>query len=79
MIINGEELIFSILFDITDRKKAETAVLEKSRELQDAYEATLEGWSNALELREHETAGHSKRVVELTLAICRKLTYQMKR
>ncbi len=73
VIINGEELIFSILFDITDRKKAETAVLEKSRELADAYEATLEGWSNALELREHETAGHSKRVVELTLAICRKL------
>ncbi len=73
VIINNEELIFSILFDITDRKRAEVAVLEKTRELADAYEATLEGWSNALELRERETAGHSKRVVDLTLSICRKL------
>lgn len=71
--INGEELIFSILFDISERKKAEVAVQEKTRELADAYEATLEGWSNALELRERETAGHSKRVVEMTLSICRTL------
>jgi HD-GYP domain-containing protein (c-di-GMP phosphodiesterase class II) len=34
--------------------------------LVDAYEATLQGWVHALELREHETADHSRRVVELT-------------
>jgi PAS domain S-box-containing protein len=36
-------------------------------ELARAYDATLEGWSHALELRERETAGHSQRVVDLTL------------
>jgi PAS domain S-box-containing protein len=71
--INNEDLLFCIIFDISDRRKAEDAVLDKTLELSDAYEATLEGWSNALELRERETAGHSKRVVELTLAICREL------
>jgi len=39
--------------------------------LSNAYDATLQGWSNALELRERETAGHSNRVVKLTLALAR--------
>ena len=34
-----------------------------------AYDLTLEGWSNALELRDSETQGHSKRVVDLTIEI----------
>lgn len=34
-----------------------------------AYDATLEGWAKALELRDRETWGHSNRVTELTLHI----------
>jgi HD-GYP domain-containing protein (c-di-GMP phosphodiesterase class II) len=34
-----------------------------------AYDSTLEGWSHALELRDRETQGHSKRVVDLTVEI----------
>jgi PAS domain S-box-containing protein len=44
-----------------------------NRELAHSYDATLEGWSNALELRERETAGHSQRVVQLTQNIAREL------
>jgi PAS domain S-box-containing protein len=45
-------------------------MLEQSNtELALAYDATLEGWSHALELRERETAGHSQRVVSLTLRL----------
>ncbi len=40
-----------------------------NRELAFSYDATLAGWSNALELRERETAGHSQRVVQFTLNI----------
>jgi len=36
-------------------------------ELTMAYDATIEGWSQALELRDQETRGHSNRVLELTL------------
>jgi PAS domain S-box-containing protein len=36
-----------------------------------AYDTTLEGWSRALDLRDRETEGHTKRVVELTLRLGR--------
>jgi len=38
-----------------------------------AYDATIEGWARALELRDMETEGHSRRVVDLTLLLARKL------
>jgi PAS domain S-box-containing protein len=38
-------------------------------ELTLAYDATLEGWSKALELRDQETQGHSQRVTEMTLRV----------
>jgi len=34
-----------------------------------AYEATIEGWSRALDLRDKETEGHTQRVTELTLRL----------
>jgi len=38
-------------------------------ELMLAYEATLEGWSAALDLRDHETEGHTQRVTEMTMEL----------
>lgn len=38
----------------------------QTMELQNAYEATLEGWALALELRDKETQGHSLRIANLT-------------
>ncbi len=40
-------------------------------ELKHAYDATIAGWSRALDLRDHETEGHSERVTELTLRLAR--------
>ncbi|HEX2981590.1 MAG TPA: HD domain-containing phosphohydrolase [Anaerolineaceae bacterium] len=40
-------------------------------ELTLAYDATIEGWSRALELRDRESEGHSERVTDLTLRIAR--------
>jgi putative nucleotidyltransferase with HDIG domain len=50
--------------DITERVLAEEGTLR-------AYDETIEGWSNALELRDEETEGHSQRVTEMTLNIAR--------
>jgi len=36
-----------------------------------AYDATIEGWSHALDLRDEETEGHTQRVTELTLQLAR--------
>lgn len=40
-----------------------------AEELARAYDATLEGWSRALDLRDHETEGHARRVTELTVRL----------
>lgn len=42
------------------------ALRKSNQDLLEAYEATLQGWSRALELRDQETQGHSVRVVDLT-------------
>jgi PAS domain S-box-containing protein/putative nucleotidyltransferase with HDIG domain len=36
-----------------------------------AYDATIEGWARALDLRDHETEGHSRRVTELSVSLAR--------
>ena len=40
-------------------------------ELTIAYDATIEGWSCALDLRDRETEGHTQRVTEMTLKLAR--------
>lgn len=46
---------------------------QANQELKTAYDATLLGWSRALELREQETAGHCQRVVSLTLMMAERV------
>ncbi|MFZ5910958.1 MAG: HD-GYP domain-containing protein [Chloroflexota bacterium] len=44
-------------------------------ELQIAYEATLQGWVRALDLRDKETEGHTQRVTALTQELARKMGF----
>ena len=44
---------------------------QSNTELSRAYDATIEGWSRALDLRDRETEGHTQRVKELTLRLAR--------
>jgi response regulator RpfG family c-di-GMP phosphodiesterase len=59
------------------RREAEHALRERecqsALELSAAYDATLEGWARALELRDRDTEGHSRRVTELTLRLARRI------
>lgn len=70
--------------DITERIKLENSlkqlnteleqrVRERTAELAQAYDTTLQGWAKALELRDKETEGHSRRVTEMTLVLARVL------
>jgi HD-GYP domain-containing protein (c-di-GMP phosphodiesterase class II) len=52
------------LFDTVQRSNMELSV---------AYDATIEGWSRALDLRDRETEGHTRRVTETTLRLARAL------
>ena len=49
----------------------EKRVRSRTQELAEAYDVTLEGWAKALELRDKETEGHSRRVTETTLSVAR--------
>ncbi len=40
-------------------------------ELMQAYDATIEGWSRALDLRDKETEGHTQRVTEMAIKLAR--------
>lgn len=44
-----------------------------NQELSLAYDTTLEGWGKALELRDKETEGHTRRVTNLTLELARQM------
>ncbi|THF84351.1 PAS domain S-box protein [Deinococcus sp. KSM4-11] len=45
----------------------------RNMELRLAYDETIEGWARALDLRDKETEGHSRRVTELTVELCQHL------
>lgn len=51
----------------------EKRVQERTQELAEAYDTTLEGWAKALEYRDKETEGHSRRVMGATIKLARAL------
>ncbi|NBC96882.1 MAG: HD domain-containing protein [Deinococcus-Thermus bacterium] len=57
--LGGRDRLITALADLTDRTEA--------------YEQTLVGWARALDLRDHETAGHALRVTALAEALGRRL------
>jgi HD-GYP domain-containing protein (c-di-GMP phosphodiesterase class II) len=50
----------ALLFNEMERSNVELSI---------AYDATIEGWSRAMDLRDRETEGHSERVTKLTLRL----------
>jgi PAS domain S-box-containing protein/putative nucleotidyltransferase with HDIG domain len=45
----------------------------QATELKRAYDATLEGWAHALELRDKETQGHSLRIANMTIELAKRM------
>jgi PAS domain S-box-containing protein len=48
-------------------------------ELSLAYNETIQGWSHALDLRDHETEGHTQRVTEMTVRLARAMGFDGER
>jgi cyclic di-GMP phosphodiesterase len=67
------------LLGITQLNRYQKLIQERAKlrevnaQLLSAYEATIEGWSHALDLRDRETEGHSRRVTELTVKLAQAL------
>jgi len=70
----GEEKGFSAFIrDVTDIREAERQVARTHQELTESYDATLQGWSTALDLRDNETEGHTQRVTDNALRLAKAL------
>ena len=50
-------------------EELEQRVRDRTVELEEAYDITLEGWAKTLELRDKETEGHTWRVTEMTMKL----------
>lgn len=50
-----------------------SSLQRSNAELVMAYDATIEGWSRALDLRDRETEGHSLRVTQMTLQLAQSM------
>ena len=63
------------LLGITQLNRYQKLIQERAKlrevnaQLLSAYEATIDGWSHALDLRDRETEGHSRRVTQLTIKL----------
>jgi putative nucleotidyltransferase with HDIG domain len=65
-------LSFQVSLALTNSKlyqKAQQAIADISQ----AYDATLEGWSRVLDMRDHVTDEHTQRVADLTVALARRM------
>jgi diguanylate cyclase (GGDEF)-like protein/PAS domain S-box-containing protein/putative nucleotidyltransferase with HDIG domain len=70
---NNVSYMILICSDITERINNQKEIISKNKALKDAYFQTIFGWSQALELRDMETLGHSKRVTIITLRLAKEL------
>jgi len=60
--ISHLKIVGDSIANLLERKYAEENLLN-------AYDTTLEGWAKALELRDKETEGHTRRVTDLTMKL----------
>lgn len=67
----SEPAIQVVVRDIDKRKVAQEQVHSLNQKLIEAYDATLAGWSEVLELRDKETEGHSQRVTRMSLHLAK--------
>ena len=74
-VTEGEIRLLTSIAEMAGNALHRTALheqtLQDAIELARAYDTTLEGWARALELRDQETEGHTRRVTEMTLRLAR--------
>ena len=73
LAVEGRELILSVTRDITERKQAETQVRQGLDSLRRALQGTVAVLANTVEIKDPYTAGHQRRVSQLSCAMAREL------
>jgi len=78
-LIDGERVLLSVIRDITERRRAEAALMETTTRLRLTVQAAVAALGAAAELRDPYTAGHQRRVAELACAIAGELGWEEER
>ena len=71
--LDDRPLILSAVRDITERKQAETQVRQGLDSLHQALQGTVMALANTVEIKDPYTAGHQRRVAQLSCAVAREL------
>jgi PAS domain S-box-containing protein len=71
--LDDRPLILSAARDITERKQAETQVRQGLDKLRQALQGTVVALANTVEIKDPYTAGHQRRVAQLSCAMAREL------
>lgn len=69
--VNFLETIASQAAIAVDNAEMFESLKRSNQELMLSYDTTLEGWVRALDIRDHETEGHTMRVADATLKLAR--------
>jgi PAS domain S-box-containing protein len=73
LVVEGRELILSVARDITERKQSEAQVRQALDSLHQALQGTVAALANTVEIKDPYTAGHQRRVAQLSCAMAREL------
>jgi len=73
LAVEGRELILSVARDITERKQSEAQVRQALDSLHQALQGTVVALANTVEIKDPYTAGHQRRVAQLSCAMAREL------
>jgi putative nucleotidyltransferase with HDIG domain/PAS domain S-box-containing protein len=65
--------VLGIAADVTALERVMEELEASNLALTEAYDSTLEGWVRALDLRDQETEGHTKRVTALTVELAARM------
>jgi putative nucleotidyltransferase with HDIG domain len=76
-LTSNDMRILSAIADMVGSAIHRAELLEQTRsqaaELTQAYDATIEGWARAMEMRDKETQGHTRRVTQMTIRLAQTL------
>lgn len=73
LTVEGREVILSVARDITERKQAETQERQGLESLHRALQGTVVALASTVEIKDPYTAGHQRRVAQLSCAMAREL------
>ncbi len=77
--LGGRQIIIGVMQDITDKKRAEAEIQHYVLQLKNAFMRTVEVATTLSEMRDPYTAGHERRVAEISVAIAAELGFDAQR